>query len=68
MIPPAPGAPRALEAVPLKQPVKKQCAPLGLRGSLIWRVVWVQARSNATGLNLVESANIGHDIWKLHTA
>ena len=34
-----------------KQPVKKKCAPFGFAGFFDVRVVWVQARSSATGLN-----------------
>ena len=44
MLPPAPGA-------TFKQPVRKKCALFGFAGFFDVRVVWVQARSSATGLN-----------------
>ena len=34
-----------------KQPVRKKCAPFGFAGFFDVMVVWVQARSSATGLN-----------------
>ena len=37
-----------------KQPVRKKCAPFGFAGFFDGRVVWVQARSSATGLNVSE--------------